>query len=95
MNLNSDQLRAVEMARGRRLSIVSGGAGTGKTTVIKEIAQACAGAVLVAPTGKAAARLREASGHETATIHRLLGYNGAGFQVKKLTCPVKIGRAHV
>jgi exodeoxyribonuclease V alpha subunit len=93
MNLNSDQLRAVEMARGRRLSIVSGGAGTGKTTVIKEIAQACAGAVLVAPTGKAAARLREASGHETATIHRLLGYNGAGFQVKKLTCPVIIDEA--
>lgn len=92
-DLNKEQLQAVECARSGRLSIVSGGAGTGKTTVISAIAAACKGSLLCAPTGKAAARLREATKRDTATIHRILGYNGVGFTVRNLTKPIVIDEA--
>ena len=91
--LNEDQLLAVKRAKEERLSVISGGAGTGKTTLIKEVAKACPGALLGAPTGKAAARLREATGMDSATIHRLLGWNGSSFQVKNLSRPVIIDEA--
>ena len=64
------------------VSIITGGPGTGKTTIIKAII-AVAGElsnaskpVLMAPTGKAARRMTEASGYPAQTVHSCIGYNG-------------------
>ena len=71
---NAGQLAAIEMFHKNRASILTGGPGTGKTTVIKEIlSQLSRGAVtLAAPTGKAAKRMSEVTGCEASTIHRTL-----------------------
>lgn len=83
MNLDETQLAAVEHAIKHRFSIITGGAGTGKTTIIKEIQQqlkeAKKSVCLCAFAGKAAARLKEATKSDASTIHRLLGYMGKGF----------------
>jgi len=83
MNLDASQLNAVSSATESRVSIITGGAGTGKTTLIKAITNALESrgesVSLCAFAGKAAARLREATGHPASTIHRLLGYNGKTF----------------
>ena len=61
------------------LSIVTGGPGVGKTTVMGEIVKLGRKAklkiLLAAPTGRAAKRLSESTGLEAKTIHRLLGYD--------------------
>jgi len=71
-----DQWRAVELALEHRLSILTGGPGTGKTTsmrvLVSLLAEAGASVRLCAPTGKAARRLAAAAGGEASTIHRLL-----------------------
>jgi len=82
--LNPEQVSAVEKSLNGKMSIITGGAGTGKTTIIKEIAKRLECFYLCAPTGKAAARLREASGLDSSTIHKMLGYNGVTFMVKSL-----------
>lgn len=86
--LDESQLNAVENACNRRLSIVTGGAGTGKTTIIKEIAKRLSKegeeVELCALAGKAAARMREATGIPASTIHRLLEFRGTGFARKTL-----------
>jgi len=65
----------------KRLHIITGAAGTGKTTVIRHIAEAILGkCILLAPTGKAAARVRDATGIPASTIHRELRYDGTEFQ---------------
>ena len=70
------QLEAVYMALINKIIILTGGPGTGKTTVTLGIITAfkLAGAriLLAAPTGRAAKRLSEATGMEAKTIHRLL-----------------------
>lgn len=62
----------------KRIVGVTGPAGTGKTTIMKQVAAALIAAgyrvVACAPTGKAARRIREATGLESLTIHRLLRY---------------------
>lgn len=64
------------------LTIINGGAGAGKTTIVKAIAdtiEKIGGRVsLCAFAGKAAARLREATGHDASTIHSMLGWTGDG-----------------
>jgi exodeoxyribonuclease V alpha subunit len=71
-----EQRGAVEAAFERRLSVVTGGPGTGKTTLVSTIARLAERAdlalALCAPTGRAARRLEEATGHPATTIHRLL-----------------------
>src|SRR3972149_1054743 len=61
-----------------RIAAVTGPAGTGKTTIMKRVASVFIGAgyrvVACAPTGKAARRIKEATGLESMTIHRLLQY---------------------
>jgi len=73
-----EQWQAVLGAFGSRLSIVTGGPGTGKTATVRLICSAAAaqGAsiVLVAPTGRAARRMAEATGMEASTIHSALGW---------------------
>jgi exodeoxyribonuclease V alpha subunit len=74
--LTDEQRGAVEAAFERRLSVVTGGPGTGKTTLVSTIARlaerADLGLALCAPTGRAARRLEEATGQPATTIHRLL-----------------------
>lgn len=79
MKLTDEQLEAVRLATdpSHALGVLTGGPGTGKTTTVRalldragELGQRVA---LAAPSGKAAARLAEATGREASTIHRLLG----------------------
>lgn len=80
MNLDESQSSAVESALESGDKIITGGAGTGKTTVIKAINMAMdEQAILLAPTGKAAARIREATGYDAHTIHSELQYDGTTF----------------
>jgi exodeoxyribonuclease V alpha subunit len=75
-DLSEEQRAAVEAAFSRLLSVVTGGPGTGKTTLVKAIVEqakaAKAEVALCAPTGRAARRLEEATGHPATTIHRLV-----------------------
>jgi len=81
MNFDLYQQEAITAAIHGRDMIITGGAGTGKTSIIKAIAEGRNGAVmLTAPTGKAAARLREATGFHAMTVHRALGYDGNEFR---------------
>jgi exodeoxyribonuclease V alpha subunit len=75
---NQAQLEAVHNAFTERLSLITGGPGTGKTMSIRAIA-GCAVAqdakvMLVAPTGRAAIRMGEASGLRARTVHSALGW---------------------
>ncbi|HEU5105410.1 MAG TPA: ATP-dependent RecD-like DNA helicase [Solirubrobacterales bacterium] len=74
--LTDEQWAAVRGAFASRLSVLTGGPGVGKTKATKEIVveaeAANATIALCAPTGRAARRLEEATGHEAKTIHRLL-----------------------
>jgi exodeoxyribonuclease V alpha subunit len=73
-----EQWQAVVGAFGSRLSIVTGGPGTGKTATVRLICAAAAAQrasiVLVAPTGRAARRMAEATATEASTIHSALGW---------------------
>ena len=77
--LAPEQFQAVETVRKMPLSIVTGGPGVGKTTVMGEIVKLARKArlkiALAAPTGRAAKRLSESTGLEAKTIHRLLAYD--------------------
>lgn len=83
IKLDNNQLAAVEKASNSRLSVITGGAGTGKSTLIKNLAeqlQAKGEPILLAAfAGKAAARIKEATGFEASTIHRMLGWIGDRF----------------
>ena len=71
-----EQLAAIRAAAAQQLLIVTGGPGTGKTTVMAGILQLFdelkLKTQLAAPTGRAAKRLSEVTGREASTIHRLL-----------------------
>ncbi len=79
-DLSAEQWRAVAQAVGHRLSILTGGPGTGKTFAMRALVDVVRGAGrrvrLCAPTGKAARRLADSAGHEATTIHRLLEWSG-------------------
>lgn len=70
------QRQAIRTAAGNSLLIITGGPGTGKTTILNGIlslyGQMGLKCVLAAPTGRAAKRLTEVTGQEASTIHRLL-----------------------
>ncbi len=76
--LTAEQCHAVQTSLERRLSVITGGPGTGKTASIKSIAKAAvhrhARVMLVAPTGRAAVRMSEASGLRARTVHSALGW---------------------
>lgn len=80
MFFDKDQNEAINLCldNSRRLVGITGGAGTGKTTIIKEVYNRLIekekSVVICAPTGKAAKRITEATGIEAITIHRLLEY---------------------
>lgn len=72
------QESAVRSSIGEKLLVITGGPGTGKTTIINGIIRIAGKmgqkALLAAPTGRAAKRMTEATGFEARTIHRLLEY---------------------
>jgi exodeoxyribonuclease V alpha subunit len=74
--LTDEQWAAVRGAFAARISVLTGGPGVGKTActraIVAEAARADVPIALCAPTGRAARRLEEATGHEAQTIHRLL-----------------------
>jgi len=76
---SDEQLAAVDAVSRSALSIVTGGPGVGKTTVVSEIVRRAKAArltiVLAAPTGKASKRLSEATNCSASTIHRLLKWD--------------------
>eukprot|EP00808_Paulinella_micropora_P032073 g49770.t1 len=83
-HLTPQQQAAVVQALTVKLSVLTGGPGTGKTTTLRTVIEGlkAIGATfhLASPTGRAAKRLREATGCEAATIHRLLGLQPLGAQ---------------
>lgn len=87
---NEDQEAAVRGACKSQVSIITGGPGVGKTTVIKALCHLLPNVALAAPTGRAAKRMTEATGFPASTLHRLLEYNPElGFQrneINPLTC---------
>lgn len=80
--LSDEQISAVERAAAHRFSILTGGPGTGKTTVIRSLIRILVKnriqPVLCAPTGRAAHRLSQSTGCEASTIHRVLEYQPTG-----------------
>ena len=79
VDLSMEQVDALAMALRHPVTIITGGPGTGKTTVIKAVIAAWRNlnmeALLCAPTGRAAKRMTEATGVEARTIHRLLEFD--------------------
>ena len=94
------QLDAVRASTEQKVLVITGGPGTGKTTIIKGIIRVAARSgqkvLCAAPTGRAAKRMTEATGIESRTIHRLLEYNprelssGTGFK-RNESNPVEAG----
>lgn len=78
VGLTDQQKGAVQAALTEKISVLTGGPGTGKTTTLKMVIAALKEkkykVALCSPTGRAAKRLAEATGEEAFTIHRLLGY---------------------
>ena len=79
ISLAAEQLEAVRTAARSKVMVLTGGPGTGKTTIINAIiklfGEVRARILLAAPTGRAAKRMSETSGRESRTIHRLLEYS--------------------
>ncbi len=76
--LTAEQGAALSAALAHRLSVITGGPGTGKTATIRAIATAAqrrgGSVMLVAPTGRAAVRMSESSGLRARTVHSALGW---------------------
>ena len=97
LHLTKRQSRGVEVAMERNLSIITGGPGTGKTTVLKAIIEVYRilhpknRIVLAAPTGKASRRMAQSTGMlEALTLHSLLGLQGDFCSKDKQDKPLQV-----
>lgn len=85
MTYNDRQREAIASAITKTVSVITGGPGTGKTTIIKAVIEHLKSRGetfhLCAPTGRAAKRMTDATGERASTIHRLLEWNREGFAV--------------
>ena len=84
---SSEQRCAIVTAVLSQVSVITGGPGTGKTVttnaIIRELERTGATVLLAAPTGRAAKRMKEVTGKEAMTIHRLLGFQQGQFTVNR------------
>ncbi len=86
LSLAGNQVSAVKLAVEQKVMAITGGPGTGKTTIINAVLKIFGrlgiDILLAAPTGRAAKRMTETTGHEARTIHRLLEFSPhkGGFQ---------------
>ncbi|MFB6290860.1 MAG: ATP-dependent RecD-like DNA helicase [Candidatus Bipolaricaulia bacterium] len=78
IDYNAEQRKAIKASLQEKVTVVTGGPGTGKTTIVTGIMTLMEElgweVILAAPTGRAAKRLEETTGKEAKTIHRTLGY---------------------
>lgn len=101
--LSDKQREAIKAVNTNNVCVITGGPGTGKTTIIKFVIELFKNegkkVVLCAPTGRAAKRMSEATGEEAATIHRLLcltktdetlGMERIDYQIEPIDCDVLI-----
>ncbi len=90
IELTPEQKEVVEDVMNHRIAIITGGPGTGKTTLIRAITANFKATgkkvILSAPTGRASRRLSEITGEKAFTIHRLLGFTAADDAFDKFTC---------
>jgi exodeoxyribonuclease V alpha subunit len=81
-DLAPEQQEAVTLALTRRVAVLTGDPGCGKSFTVRSVVELAraknASVVLVAPTGRAAKRLAELTGHEASTVHRLLKLQPGG-----------------
>ncbi|PKN03540.1 hypothetical protein CVU75_01655 [Candidatus Dependentiae bacterium HGW-Dependentiae-1] len=81
--LNEDQQRGIMACLQNKVTVITGGPGTGKTTLIKKLIgileKENVRYSLAAPTGRAAQRITASTGRMAMTLHRLLGFDGANF----------------
>lgn len=94
MTLPRGQKDALLRALTEPLSIVTGGPGVGKTTIVRALAQILREKnrrlLLAAPTGRAAKRLEESTGHAASTLHRLLEFTpGVGRFARNAEAPLE------
>jgi exodeoxyribonuclease V alpha subunit len=81
LELAATQRDAIRQAVTQKVLVITGGPGVGKTTIVRGILEIFSAkgmrCALCAPTGRAAKRLSETTGHEAKTIHRLLEFDAA------------------
>lgn len=81
--LDPVQIEAVKNSVLNKMTVITGGPGTGKTTIVQVLLHVFSyfdfSVSLIAPTGKASNRLEKVTNHEAKTIHRFLGYTGNEF----------------
>lgn len=81
-DLAAEQRQAVRLALTQKVSVLTGGPGCGKSFTVRSIVTLArakrAKVILAAPTGRAAKRLSELTGHEATTVHRLLQLRPGG-----------------
>lgn len=93
--ITEEQREAIYTALMNRVSIISGGPGRGKTAISEVVARAfmanggnAEDIIMIAPTGRAAQRITESTGHEAGTIHRkAYKYIKSGDDVKRILMP--------
>lgn len=99
VHLADKQVDAIKRAIESKVMVITGGPGTGKTTIISAILKIFqkirVSIMLAAPTGRAAKKMSETTGHEAKTIHRMLEYSltRGGFQKNEdhpLACDLMI-----
>ena len=92
--LSAEQRLAIRRAIENPLSVITGGPGTGKTICLRSLVALLElhhyRCVLASPTGRAAKRLAEATGHTAQTIHRLLKYSGDTFSDEAIDADVVV-----
>lgn len=95
IKLSNKQREAIKLVNENNVCVITGGPGTGKTTIIKFIIDLYKNekkkVVLCAPTGRAAKRMSEATGEDATTIHRLLclGKTEETLGMERIDCQIE------